>query len=221
MPISAPDRPRSIAALPKFAAVEQILMSAARHIARPAPTHGPLTAAITGCGRSRTACGSAAIASWNRRRSMAGSFSWGIPAPKSRMSRPEQKPRPAPVRTTACTESSAASFANVCFSSESMAPLMALSRSGRFSRSRATPACGELSSSVCHRVTDVGLPSFTDRLRSPYARLQDPHHRSHWSGSRLPLPVLSRQTTRYGASPASAMPPRVRASRKPGSDARR
>ena len=42
-----------IAALPNVAAVEQILISAARHSAKPAPTQGPLTAAITGCGMSR------------------------------------------------------------------------------------------------------------------------------------------------------------------------
>ncbi len=50
MPISAPDRPSRIAALPNVAAVALIRMSEARHSARPAPTHGPLTAATTGCG---------------------------------------------------------------------------------------------------------------------------------------------------------------------------
>ncbi len=63
MPISAPDSPSRMAALPNEAAVEQIRMSAARHSASPAPTQGPLTAAITGCGIARIACGSAAIAS--------------------------------------------------------------------------------------------------------------------------------------------------------------
>ena len=103
MPISAPDSPSRIAALPKDAAVEQIRMSAARHSARPAPTQGPLTAAMTGCGSARMACGSAAMVSWNRSRSIAGAVASSMPGPKSRMSIPEQKPRPVPVRTTACT----------------------------------------------------------------------------------------------------------------------
>ncbi|BBY46557.1 hypothetical protein MCEL_48520 [Mycolicibacterium celeriflavum] len=63
MPISAPDRPSRIAALPNVAAVEQMRISAARHNASPAPTHGPFTAATTGCGSARIACGSAAMAS--------------------------------------------------------------------------------------------------------------------------------------------------------------
>ena len=48
MPISAPDNPSRIAALPNDAVAEQIRMSDARHNAKPAPTHGPLTAAIDG-----------------------------------------------------------------------------------------------------------------------------------------------------------------------------
>ena len=101
MPISAPDSPSRMAPLPNVAAVEQIRMSEARHSAKPAPTHGPLTAAMTGCGRFQIACGSAAIASWNRSRSMAGSDASSVLGPKLRMSIPEQNPRPAPVSTTA------------------------------------------------------------------------------------------------------------------------
>ena len=99
------EQDRSVA---KVAAAEQILMSAARHNASPAPTHGPLTAATTGCGKSQIACGSAAIASWNRSRSIAGAVASGAAGPKSRMSMPEQKPRPAPVTTTALTDVSVA-----------------------------------------------------------------------------------------------------------------
>ena len=101
MPISAPDSPSRIAALPNDAAVEAIRMSEARHSARPAPTQGPLTAAMTGWGRSRIAWGSAAIASWKRSRSIAGASASSMPGPKLRMSSPEQKPRPVPVSTTA------------------------------------------------------------------------------------------------------------------------
>src|SRR6202012_953335 len=102
--ISAPDKPSNIAALPNVAAVEQIRISEARQSTRPAPTHGPLTAAITGCGMARTACGSAAIDSWNFQQSNAGALASGVRGPKSRMSIPEQNPRPAPVKTTALTE---------------------------------------------------------------------------------------------------------------------
>ena len=59
----SPDSPSRMAALPNVAVAAQIRMSAARHSASPAPTHGPLTAAMTGCGMARIACGSSPIAS--------------------------------------------------------------------------------------------------------------------------------------------------------------
>ncbi len=62
-----------MAALPNDADAAQMRTSAARHSARPPPTAGPFTAATTGCGNARIACGSDAIASWKRSRSMAGS----------------------------------------------------------------------------------------------------------------------------------------------------
>ena len=100
--------------MPNVAAVEQIRMSEARHSAKPAPTHGPFTAAMTGCGRFQIACGSAAIASWNRSRSIAGSDASSARGAKLRTSMPEQNPRPAPVMTTTLTEASEPMAANVC-----------------------------------------------------------------------------------------------------------
>jgi hypothetical protein len=53
-----------MAALPKDADAPQMRTSEARQSARPPPTAGPFTAATTGWGSERRACGSAAIASW-------------------------------------------------------------------------------------------------------------------------------------------------------------
>lgn len=55
---------------------------------------------------------------------------------------PEQKPRPAPVSTTALTDLSAASEAKVWVSSPNIASLIAFNRSGRLSRITKTPERG-------------------------------------------------------------------------------
>ena len=60
-------------------------------------------------------------------------------------SAPEEKPRPAPVTSTARTESSAASPSTTCFSSPPNWAVHAFSVSGRFSVSRPTPsACSQI-----------------------------------------------------------------------------
>ncbi len=51
---------------------------------------------------------------------MAGAVASGIAGPKSRMSMPEQNPRPAPVITTAWTDVSADTAASVSLSSPTM-----------------------------------------------------------------------------------------------------
>jgi hypothetical protein len=140
-----------MAALAKDADAEQIRTSEARHSAMPPPTAGPFTAAMTGCGRARTALGSAAIFSWKRILSIAGSLASNMPGPKSRTSMPEQKPRPVPVRITTRTPRSAASEANVCCNSPTSSSLSALRRSGRFNRKRTTPSLGVSRTSVVKR----------------------------------------------------------------------
>src|SRR5581483_7998548 len=132
---------------PNEAAVEQIRTSQARHIAKPPPTHGPLTAAMTGWGKSEIACGSAAIASWKCSRSIAGSDA-DTDGPKLRMSIPEQKPRPVPVRTTACADVSRAREPSAAVNSDSIAELIALSCFGLFRARTTTPARGRSMVSV-------------------------------------------------------------------------
>jgi hypothetical protein len=145
-----------MAPLPNVAAVEQIRTSEARHSAKPAPTQGPFTAAITGCGKFQIACGSAAIASWNRSRSMAGSEASTVLAAKFRTSMPEQNPRPAPVMTTASTVTSVPIAASVWVSSSHMTSLIALSCFGRLSCSTTTPGCGLPTISVSVTAVSAG-----------------------------------------------------------------
>ena len=90
-----------MAALANVAAVEHNRTSAPRQSAKPPPTQAPLTAATTGWGRERSLTGNEPIRSWKRICSATAAVAPGSPGPKSRTSRPEQKPRPAPVRTTA------------------------------------------------------------------------------------------------------------------------
>ena len=100
-------------------------MSHATASESPAPAHTPLTAAITGFSSAR----------------IASTFGWYVSCSDARTSGiswnsvrswPAQKPRPAPVRTTARTSGSAASF-NAARSAACIARLNALSTSGRFS----------------------------------------------------------------------------------------
>ena len=93
---------------------------------RPAPAVGPLTAAITGFSSAR----------------IARMFGWYVLSSRSRMSSatsrnsvrscPAQKPRPAPVITTARTSGSAAA-SSASASAACSAALNALNTSGRFS----------------------------------------------------------------------------------------
>ena len=129
-----------MAALPNDAEAPQMRMSAASTRARPPPTAGPFTAAMTGWGSERSSSGSDAIISWKRRRSMAGSVASGMSGPKSRRSMPEQKPRPVPVRTTARTVGSEAMAAQASRRPVMVVWSMALSRRGRLRRSSVTPS---------------------------------------------------------------------------------
>src|SRR3974390_3788357 len=142
MPISAPESPRRMAALANVADVEHSRRSAPRQRANPPPTQGPLTAATTGCGRERRPPGKEPMRSWKRMRSDADAAASGTPGPKSRTSRPEQKPRPAPVRTMARVVVPPASRAHAASSARTSSSLRALSRSGRLRRSRGTPGAG-------------------------------------------------------------------------------
>src|SRR6202012_1276848 len=104
-----------------------------------------------------------------------------MPGPKSRMSIPAQKPRPAPVRTTACTARSAAKSPSVWANSACMASLMAFSRSGRFSRTVATPWCVR----SCPKVPGMSNP--LDDRRGTHAPARAHCHQSRCQIAALEL----------------------------------
>ena len=121
-----------------------IRMSHAAASESPAPAHGPLTAAITGFSSAR----------------IARMFGWYVLSSRSRIdpgaswnsfrSWPEQKPRPAPVITTARTSGAAASF-RAAFSAAWSAALKALKTSGRFSLIVRTDSSRSVSTSLMRR----------------------------------------------------------------------
>lgn len=111
--------------------------------ANPPPTAGPLTAAITGCGNPTIFGTNDAMNSWVRMPAAAPVRSRAVGATAgSDKSRPEQKPRPAPVRiTTRQRESAARSSSVVCWA-DTIAVLSASSRSGLLSVTTARPDLG-------------------------------------------------------------------------------
>ena len=126
--------------------------SAARHSARPPPTAGPFTAATTGCGSARIACGSDAIVSWNRRRSMAGSV--GVEHARPEVAQVDARAEAPPGAgehdgPDVAVDRDGRRTSRV--SSPSSTSLIALSRSGRLSRTRATPSLGCSTASVLGR----------------------------------------------------------------------
>src|SRR5215470_7937554 len=132
-------RPRLTKAWANFAAVDAMRMSQASARFIPAPAAAPLTAAMTGLGASRSA-------STVRSRPGATFSISGRGAPRALpsfiafTSPPAQKPFPAPVTIMTRTSGSAAAAVTAsCRSSRSVSP-SALSRSGRFSVSVATPS---------------------------------------------------------------------------------
>src|SRR5215208_6072807 len=134
-------RPIRVKATMKRALVDATRRSQAQAMSKPAPTASPLTIAITGfsiplsprisrcvCLKPRRACSAERCGASPEARD-------AIPP----MSAPAQKARPAPVSTTQRTLSSSPSSCTMSPSWAVIPPVSALSRSGRFNVSQATP----------------------------------------------------------------------------------
>src|SRR6185503_6386377 len=146
----------------------------------PTPTAGPLQAAMVGFRRSnRRSVNSPPPSRWPSRPGSTGPrFSaLKVLAPPDR-SAPAQKPRPAPVKTTARTSSSRSERSIASSSSDSILPVKALSLSGRLS-------------------VIVRMPSFTSYLICSYCKgvssvLVDQHHAAHDERDAADLPDAER-----------------------------
>jgi hypothetical protein len=128
-------RPMRAKACRKLADLAAIAMSAASAKLMPTPAAGPLTAATIGLGTERIR----RITGLKNLSSAEPESPPSLPRSGSLKSAPAQKPRPAPVSSTARTEPSAASFSQQSLSSAIILRDTALSLSGAFSVSVARP----------------------------------------------------------------------------------
>src|SRR5580700_5888179 len=169
VPMSQPVTPMRMNDVANTAVSDARRMSLAQTSASPPPAAGPFTAAITGCGIRRISCTSAAIARctaqpcWMDPRSSVP----GI-VPKPPRSRPAQKPRPAPVRTTARHVRSSASAARRACSSATRGAVSAFSLSGRDSVSCTTPGLSSVRSTRSVAGSVIGDPFPSGDICSHY-----------------------------------------------------